>query len=406
MLLIPRCYRPVVLAKEPTSTHPPEPVEPSWLGRFRELHLPTYIEKWRDRVRLHPETGLPLTPSREGRSNDGLSFEKLAFRSGAGLRLALRLFTPIAFALFVGSFFIPVDWLEKLVRAASIAALIGFGTNWVAIKMLFRPREVRPVFGQGLIPSQREELIRKVADEVVEKLINEEIIRRELDDSRLISRLTAETTTEVRRLVNDPEFAKDTKQVILTYAARFTQNEQFRSDVAREVEMRVEEVAGTRFAQSVVGRLQGLWREPVVRAVNRELDDLPNTLDRLVGDVDSALEHLPKYLERHQFAIDRALTRITMSLIREIDVHRVITKQLSTVTSDQLETNFREFADDKLGYITLLGGILGGVGGFVIIWPIYSILAIIALGLVLGALDIALHLLLSRASSSSERPGD
>ncbi|MEL6188336.1 MAG: hypothetical protein AAFU79_27245, partial [Myxococcota bacterium] len=77
-----------------------------------------------------------------------------------------------------------------------------------------------------------------------------------------------------------------------------------------------------------------------------------------------------------------------------------ITKQLSTVTSDQLETNFREFADDKLGYITLLGGILGGVGGFVIIWPIYSILAIAALGVVMGLLDVALHALLSGRGES------
>lgn len=374
---------------------PSGPSEPTWLGRFRELQIGTYVEKWRDRVRLHPETGLPLAPSRDRSSNGTLSIEKLAFQTGAGLRLALRLFVPISLSLFGLSFFMPVPWLEELMRACATAALIGFGTNWVAIKMLFRPREVRPIFGQGLIPSQRDELIRKVADEVVEKLINEEIIRRELDESRLISRLTAETTTEVRRLVHDPEFVKDTKQVILTYAAKFTQSEQFRSDVAQEVERRVEEIAGTRFAQSLVGRLQGVWREPVIRVVNRELDDLPTTLDRLVGDVDSALDHLPKYLDRHQAVIDRALTRITMSLIREIDVHRVITKQLSTVTSDQLETNFREFADDKLGYITLLGGILGGVGGFVIIWPLYSILAIVALGAVLGVLDVALHLLLS-----------
>ncbi|MEL6184623.1 MAG: DUF445 family protein, partial [Myxococcota bacterium] len=280
------------MVQEPKPSDRVEGAEPSWLGRFGELHLPTYLEKWRDRVRLHPETGLPLRPSREGRRDDRLSIEKLAFQSGAGLRMALRLFVPIALSLFLGSFFIPVPWVEKLVRAASIAALIGFGTNWVAIKMLFRPREVRPIFGQGLIPSQREELIRKVADEVVEKLINESIIRRELDESRLMSRLTAETTAEVRRLVNDPEFAKDTKQVILTYAARFTQNEQFRGDVAREVEMRLEEVTGSRFAHTVVSRLHGLWREPVVRAVNRELDELPQTLDRLVGDVDSALAPL------------------------------------------------------------------------------------------------------------------
>ena len=376
----------------------PTNIDPSWLGRFRELHFPTYIDKWRDRFRTHPQTGLPLAPRRSTHGDGTLSIEKLAFRTGKGLRLALKLFTPIAFAVFLVSFLIPVEWLEKLLRACATAGLIGFGTNWVAIKMLFRPREVRPILGQGLIPSQRDELIHKVTDEVVEKLINEEIIRRELDESRLISRLTEETVKEVQRLVRDDEFARDTKQLVLTYAAEFAQSERFRQDVANEVAKRVEEVAGTRFAHAVVERLRGIWREPMIRIVNRELDDLPHTLDRLVGDVDSALDNIPQYLARHQEAIDSALTRITMSLIREIDVRSVIAKQLSTVTSEQLETNFREFADDKLGYITLLGGILGVVGGFVIIWPFYSIAAIIVLGAVLGVLDIVLHVLLRRRS--------
>lgn len=357
-----------------------------------------YIDKWRDRFRTHPQTGLPLSPHRRNPLDDGtLSIEKLAFRTGKGLQLALKLFAPTAFSVFLISFLVPLEWLAKLLRACATAGLIGFGTNWVAIKMLFRPREVRPLLGQGLIPSQRDELIRKVADEVVENLINEEIIRRELDESRLITRLTKETTKEIRRLVRDPEFVEDTKQVVLTYAARFTQSEKFRAEVASEVQKRIEEVAGARFAHAVVERLRGLWREPIIRVVNHEIDDLPRTLDRLVGDVDAALDTVPRYLERHQVAIDAALTRITMSLIREIDVRHLIEKQLSTVTSEQLETNFREFADDKLGYITLLGGILGTLGGCVIIWPFYSLTAIVALGVILGVLDTTLHILLGGA---------
>ena len=383
---------------EPESTS----LEPTWLGRFRELHLPTYLEKWRDRFRTHPQTGLPLSPLKT--DDQQLSIEKLAFQSGRELRLALKLFTPIAFAVFLLSFTVPIPWLENLLRACATAGLIGFGTNWVAIQMLFRPREIRPVFGQGLIPSQRDELVRKVTDEVVENLINEDIIRRELDESRLISRLTEETVKEIRRLVRDPEFERDTKQVALTYAAQFAQSEKFRNDVAGEVEKRVEKVAGSRFAHAVVERLRGIWRDPILRAVNRELDELPTTLDRLVGDVDSALDHIPQYLERHQEAIDAALTRITMSLIREIDVRRVITKQLSTVTSEQLEVGFREFADDKLGYITLLGGILGVVGGLVIIWPVYSILAIVLLAAGLAAADVVLHFLLGARHRNDDDP--
>lgn len=386
------------------SEEPSGSSEPSWLGRVRGLSFPSYVEKWRDRFRTDPQTGLPL-PTRRPTAEGPPSIEKLAFQAGSGLQWALRLFAPITFAIFLASFVVPVEWLRELLRTCAMAGLIGFGTNWIAIKMLFRPREVRPIFGQGLIPSQREELIRKVTDEVVEKLINEDIIRRELDESRLISRLTEETVKEVRRVVRDPEFVNDTKQVVLTVMAQMTQSEKFRTEVAAEVQSRVELVAGSQFAQALVDRLSGLWREPIIRAVNRELDDLPETLDRLVGEVDSALDHIPVYLEKRQAAIDAALTRITMSLIREIDVRRVITKQLSTVTSEQLETGFREFADDKLGYITLLGGILGLIGGLVIIWPLESIAAIVFIAATLALLDVVAHRWLSRIARPPREPG-
>jgi hypothetical protein len=361
---------------------------PSWIDRINEFRLLDYMEKWRQRIRTHPVTGLPLSPARAFDGADSMSIERLAFSTGRGLQLALTLFTPISLALFAFSFL----WdYETIIRSCSVAGLIGFGTNWIAIQMLFRPREIRPVFGQGLIPAQRDEIIRKVADEVLEKLINERIIKQEIDESKLISRLTQETSLEVRRLVRDPEFIRDTKRLILTYAAQFARNEAFREDVVREVERRVERATGRSFTNWIVSGLRGVWREPVVKIVNAELDALPETLDRLVGEIDGALDHVPKFLEQRADKIDAAITRIVMALIRELDVRAVVLKQLSTVTAEQLEVGFREFADDKLSYITLLGGILGALGGFLIIWPLASMLVFVVLAALLTVADIVAY---------------
>jgi uncharacterized membrane-anchored protein YjiN (DUF445 family) len=368
----------------------------AWIGRFREQNLTPYLNKWRARLNTDPRTGLILKPLRDAYAADQLSLERLAFHAGKGLKLAVNLFAPVSLLVFAASFFVPHELTEQVLRAVSVAGLIGFGTNWVAVQMLFRPRSVRPIFGQGLIPSQRNEIIRKVADEVLEKLINEEIIKKEIEDSRLISRLTAETAQEIRRLCRDPEFVRDTKQVILTYAARFAKNESFRDELTRTVEERVQHVAGTSFSNWFIGRLRGMWREPLARIVHSELDQLPDTLDRLVGEVDEALNHVPSFMEEKQGPIDAALTRIVMSLIRELDMRRVVLKQLSTVTSEQLEVGFLEFADDKLQYITLLGGILGAIGGFVILWPVWSLIGIAGLLLLLAGLDALLYKILKR----------
>ncbi|MFW5879048.1 MAG: DUF445 domain-containing protein, partial [Myxococcota bacterium] len=252
--------------------------EASWMHRFGELGIGAYVDKWTKRIRTHPVTGLPLTPLRDWEEN--VSIERLAFSTGRGLRVALKIFSPVVLLIFIGSFFVEQPMIRQILRSCSIAALIGFGTNWIAIKMLFRPRTVRPVFGQGLIPAQRDEIIRKVADEVIEKLINEEIIRQELEESELISRLIRETGVEARRMVRDPEFVQDTKQLVLTYAVRFTRSERFREELIEEVERRVEEITGRRFATSLVKGLRRVWRGPVVRVVDEEVERLPETLDR------------------------------------------------------------------------------------------------------------------------------
>ena len=77
-----------------------------------------------------------------------------------------------------------------------------------------------------------------------------------------------------------------------------------------------------------------------------------------------------------------------MGLVREVDVREIVLEQLSTVTTEQLEQGFKEFSDDKLSFITLLGGLLGMVGGTVIVWPLPSLAVLGTLGLTLLLLDL------------------
>lgn len=73
----------------------------------------------------------------------------------------------------------------------SLGAIIGYFTNWLAIKMLFRPyRKWRflgiPVpFTPGLLPSRREEIAEKVGVVISEQLINQEELKRTLSETHL-----------------------------------------------------------------------------------------------------------------------------------------------------------------------------------------------------------------------------
>lgn len=76
---------------------------------------------------------------------------------------------------------------EVIVRLAWIpllTALIGWGTNWLAIRMLFRPHEPRRFLGftfHGLLPRRRVEVADTVAEVVERELLSQHVIRAELD---------------------------------------------------------------------------------------------------------------------------------------------------------------------------------------------------------------------------------
>ena len=75
---------------------------------------------------------------------------------------------------------------QSFLVAPSICAGIGYFTNWLAIKMLFRPLYEKRLFGirlpftPGLIPKERLRLTQKMAETVGNKLLTADVLTREL----------------------------------------------------------------------------------------------------------------------------------------------------------------------------------------------------------------------------------
>ncbi|MDR2752311.1 MAG: DUF445 family protein [Clostridiales bacterium] len=71
-----------------------------------------------------------------------------------------------------------------------VGAVIGYITNWLAIKMLFLPKEEKRIFGikipltPGLIPKERVRLTKKVAETVSGKLLTPEVLKSELNSQK------------------------------------------------------------------------------------------------------------------------------------------------------------------------------------------------------------------------------
>lgn len=82
----------------------------------------------------------------------------------------------------------------KLFLIVGIGAMIGWITNYIAIKMLFRPyKEINFIFFkiQGLIPKRRSEIAVSIADTVQKELISLKDITNSLDADELEKKMGA-----------------------------------------------------------------------------------------------------------------------------------------------------------------------------------------------------------------------
>ena len=87
-----------------------------------------------------------------------------------------------------------------------VGAAIGWFTNHLAVKMLFRPRRPLHFAGitiQGLIPRRREDLARSIAEVVEEELLAGEDIARALESDAFRQRLAEVLDDRLARLLKE-----------------------------------------------------------------------------------------------------------------------------------------------------------------------------------------------------------
>ena len=118
-----------------------------------------------------------------------------------------------------------------LISLPIIGALIGWGTNYVAVKMLFRPRVKRRFLGltfHGVIPARQTELARSIGETVESQLIShrdlQEVLQRPAVNAELSQTIEVEVDKFMQeRLSSNPliaivlqgPLAKELKRVVL-----------------------------------------------------------------------------------------------------------------------------------------------------------------------------------------------
>ncbi len=296
--------------------------------------------------------------------------------------------------LFLLSFFLDYD---ALLRTISVSGLIGWGTNWLAVFMLFRPLEPRPLLGHGLIPRKREEFFANISRAVVDNLISEEILHQEIERSGLVRKAAREQIAAVRTVLQSAEFRKDLQDLTLTYVHRIIRSPEFRGRLRAMVEMRLnqglDQWTGRDMKGKMVEVLKPLWREQVRDEVMRHLEEvireIPAAVPHFFGRLDQTMEQLPAYLSEQEGVITQVVTRAVTGFVRSLNVRDIVMQRLNGLSNEYLERTVRNTTERQLGFITLAGGLLGAIGG-VVIWKPTLIVILPVVGGAVWGVDVAL----------------
>ena len=86
-----------------------------------------------------------------------------------------------------------------------VAGLVGYFTNFLAIKMLFQPKQGQVLGWQGLVPKNKEQIAKSLGESVQEQLLSPDIILEYIRDRNLIERSTESLEAWIDQALHDED---------------------------------------------------------------------------------------------------------------------------------------------------------------------------------------------------------
>ncbi|MBI40974.1 MAG: hypothetical protein CMF59_15350 [Leptospiraceae bacterium] len=351
--------------------------------------LSGFLQKWATRVLPEQKPPQEVPPAPDSGFSIALFLLKLLpWLTGASFLLSL-------FWDFSGTVTLPFRdhtlELKGLLRMLTVSGLIGFGTNWVAIKMLFHPRHKRPLLGQGLIPSRKERIALKLGESISREIINPELILEQIRESGLITHHRENLTRTIREVINQPEFVNDVIDMAEHYIQGFIRSDEFKKNIKQFVKgIDFDDVGGL---ESGVLKLYRIFSgdKDVSERLEELVDSMTFTMDHYEDQLGEYLQHLPDMMEKRGDVLEEAVLNGVLFLVEQINVQEIITDNLRKLDEIRLERLLLNSTSDQLQYIQYLGCFLGILGGFLIWEPLVTFLILGSIvGFIFG-LDYLLH---------------
>ena len=286
--------------------------------------------------------------------------------------------------------------------------VIGAFTNWLAIKMMFRPHQPKYIFGMklpftpGLIPKERGRIAEAVATSISENLMNKEVLEKNLLSEDMLTKIGTEYDTFVaHQKVNG-----ETLRAFLSHFISSQDLEKIQSDAGGELASQIhshlaDSNLGNMLAHAAVAHainkmensLLGLafnaeqflilLQEPAEHLLSKHINQIISNnseeiISNLIGQESNKLLDTPvcELLKGH----DEQLAQLRLILIdgykqvisvhlpkilSTIDISRIIRERINEMDMDESERIILNVMNKELRAIVWLGALLGAIIGTV-----------------------------------------
>ena len=356
-----------------------------------------FISKWSAQLipESKPEVELPPVPKKR-LSGTVLFLRILPY-------VSLLSFVISLFWDFSGSIALPwhqqVTSYEGILRTVSLTGLVGFLTNWLAVKMLFHPRKRRPLLGQGLISSRKDKITLMLGNKITQEIINPHFIAERFIDSASLEKYQKKWNQMIEKTLNRTELRNDITDLLRRYIASLLHAPKTKKGLENLLERIETEKLGP-----IEGRIFRVYR-------------LVKGKERIAQEILDAAERLNLNLEQHEEGIINILKKLTMGgewekngkqkkdawiskemirkivifLSEQIDIRQIIIDNLNRFDEIRLEKLLWGTTSNQLQYIQYLGCLLGMIAGLFSRFPYESLALSLSVGSLIWCFDIFLY---------------
>ncbi len=279
-----------------------------------------------------------------------------------------------------------------------MGALIGYGTNTLAVEMLFRPYVPKYIgrwrlpFTPGLIPKEQGRIAESLGDLIEKELFSPEVVSEALDTpeakaavgawlDHLMDPSSATDKTPRQLLIEVFDEAayiqkrEELSTLLCTYLVKKTTEAKLGESFARQLSHRTDEKIP--FLRS--GSLEDMYVNTLGKLIDRELEkSLPGIVQQYVYTEAGAFlgtplsvtlknheQSLPQLKDTLMGLIHAALLGALPQLLSSGEIKRLVVKRIGSLEPRELNKLLKGLMKKELAAIEWLGALLGGILGAV-----------------------------------------